>query len=142
MPFYIFLSCVGVWDDGKGRVDIIPNDQGNRSTPTYVAFSGGHKGLIGDAAENQAISNTRNTYLIHLSYSSVFDFDFMSLLLRVFHVKRLLGRKFDSLEVQSNLKNLPFEIFSKGEIPYIRVEHGGMVKELVSFLRLTMLPLG
>lgn len=62
-------SCVGVYKDG--RVEIIPNDQGNRITPSYVAWDKGER-LIGDAAKNQATVNPRNT---------------------VFDVKRMIGRK-------------------------------------------------
>ncbi|KDR70679.1 hypothetical protein GALMADRAFT_881025 [Galerina marginata CBS 339.88] len=101
-------SCVGVWDVRKGCVDIIPNDQGNRTTPTYVAFSH-NKRLIGDAAKNQATFNPRNS---------------------VFYIKRLLGRKFNSEEVQSDLKHFPFEVFRKGEMSHIRVEHRSEAKEL------------
>lgn len=76
-------SCVGVFHHGK--VDIIANDQGNRITPSYVAFTdgGGGKRLVGDAAKNQATTNPTNT---------------------VFDVKRLIGRKYTDRSVQEDKK--------------------------------------
>src|ERR1700730_13848684 len=74
-------SCVGVYKDG--RVQIVPNDQGNRITPSYVAFTESGERLIGDAAKNQAAINPRN---------SVFD------------VKRLIGRSYSDKTVQKDIK--------------------------------------
>jgi len=91
-------SCVGVYKDG--RVQIIPNDQGNRITPSYVAFSGGDR-LIGDAAKNQASLNPDNT---------------------VFDVKRLIGRGFTDQTVQKDKKLLPFNLVNKHSKPYIEVQ--------------------
>jgi heat shock protein 5 len=84
-------SCVGVYKDGK--VDIIPNDQGNRITPSYVSFSKDVNGerLVGDAAKNQATINPENT---------------------IFDVKRLIGRDFNDPSVQADRKLLPFQIVS------------------------------
>merc|ERR1719460_3391975 len=97
-------SCVGVYKNG--RVEIIPNDQGNRITPSYVAFDGDER-FIGDAAKNQASINPTNT---------------------VFDVKRLIGRKFTDDTVQKDIKLLPFEIKSKDGKPYVNVDVKGTVK--------------
>lgn len=90
-------SCVGVYKDG--RVQIIPNDQGNRITPSYVSFSDTER-LIGDAAKNQAAVNPTNT---------------------VFDVKRLVGRRFDDKDVQKDMKLLPYKIVEKDGRPFIEV---------------------
>ncbi|PVF98169.1 heat shock cognate 70 [Serendipita vermifera] len=98
-------SCVGVWQND--RVEIIANDQGNRTTPSYVAFSDTER-LIGDAAKNQTALNPHNT---------------------VFDAKRLIGRKFDDPEVQSDIKHFPFKVINKGGKPVIAVEYRGETKE-------------
>ncbi|OCH85313.1 heat shock protein 70 [Obba rivulosa] len=98
-------SCVGVWQND--RVEIIANDQGNRTTPSYVSFSDNER-LVGDAAKNQVAMNPHNT---------------------VFDAKRLIGRKFDDPEVQSDIKHFPFEVFSNGGKPYVRVTYRGEQKE-------------
>merc|ERR1711959_784877 len=98
-------SCVGVYKNG--RVEIIPNDQGNRITPSYVAFDGEER-FIGDAAKNQAAINPTNT---------------------VFDVKRLIGRKFTDDTVQKDMKLMPFDIKSKGSKPYIEVDVKGSRKQ-------------
>ncbi|XP_047997571.1 heat shock protein 68-like [Leguminivora glycinivorella] len=92
-------SCVGVFQNS--RVEIIANDHGNRTTPSYVAFNENER-LIGDAAKNQAATNPKNT---------------------VFDAKRLIGRKFDDPFVQNDLKNWPFEVVSEGGKPKIVVEY-------------------
>jgi heat shock 70kDa protein 1/2/6/8 len=79
-------SCVGVWINDK--VEIIPNDQGNNTTPSYVAFTEEER-LIGDAAKNQTIRNPTNT---------------------VFDAKRLIGRKFSEKQVQDDIKLWPFKV--------------------------------
>merc|ERR1712159_439264 len=97
-------SCVGVYKNG--RVEIIPNDQGNRITPSYVAFDDDER-FIGDAAKNQAAINPTNT---------------------VFDVKRLIGRKFSDDTVQKDMKLMPFTIKSKDGKPYVEVEVKGSRK--------------
>ncbi|KIM32368.1 hypothetical protein M408DRAFT_14736 [Serendipita vermifera MAFF 305830] len=98
-------SCVGVWQND--RVEIIANDQGNRTTPSYVSFSDTER-LIGDAAKNQTALNPYNT---------------------VFDAKRLIGRKFDDPEVQSDIKHFPFKVINKGGKPVIVVQYRGEQKE-------------
>ena len=98
-------SCVGVWQQGK--VEIIANDQGNRTTPSYVAFTDTER-LIGDAAKNQVAMNPENT---------------------VFDAKRLIGRKFDDLTVQSDIKHWPFKVVNEGGKPKIQVEFKGEIKK-------------
>ena len=79
-------SCVGIWQND--RVEIISNDQGNRTTPSYVAFTDSER-LIGDAAKNQTAMNPKNT---------------------VFDAKRLIGRKFDDPSVQDDMKHFSFQV--------------------------------
>lgn len=99
-------SCVGILENGN--VEIIPNDQGNRITPSYVAFTDTtSERLIGDAAKNQAAVNPLNT---------------------VFDVKRLIGRRFNEPTVQRDKKLLPFEIVSKDDKPFVRVTHNNEEK--------------
>lgn len=97
-------SCVGVMQNGQ--VEIIANDQGNRITPSYVAFTTGER-LIGDAAKNQAAMNPGNT---------------------VFDVKRFIGRKYSDATVQKDKKLLPFNIVNKGGKPFVNVEVSGESK--------------
>jgi len=92
-------SCVGVFQHGK--VEIIANDQGNRTTPSYVAFTDTER-LIGDAAKNQTAMNPTNT---------------------VFDAKRLIGRKFDDSDVQSDMKHWPFQVVNDSTKPKIEVEY-------------------
>ena len=98
-------SCVGVWQNE--RVEIIANDQGNRTTPSYVAFTDSER-LIGDAAKNQVSMNPENT---------------------IFDAKRLIGRKVDDASVQSDMKHWPFTIVEKdGGKPHVQVEFKGEQK--------------
>jgi len=95
-------SCVGVFKNG--RVEIIANDQGNRITPSYVAFLDNNERLVGDAAKNQATINPENT---------------------VFDVKRLIGRKFSDKSVQADKKLVPYDIVSDKDKPMIQVTVNG-----------------
>lgn len=92
-------SCVGVFQHGK--VEIIANDQGNRTTPSYVAFNDTER-LIGDPAKNQVAINPHNT---------------------VFDAKRLIGRRFTDSTVQSDMKHWPFQVINDGGKPKIVVEY-------------------
>jgi len=98
-------SCVGVFKNG--RVEIIANDQGNRITPSYVAFTPEAERLIGDAAKNQLTTNPENT---------------------VFDIKRLIGRRWDEQSVQSDIKFYPFKVVNKGNRPQVQVEVGSETK--------------
>jgi len=98
-------SCVGVWQND--RVEIIANDQGNRTTPSYVAFTDSDR-LIGDAAKNQVAMNPENT---------------------VFDAKRLIGRKFTDPACQSDMKHWPFKVVAKeADKPVIQVNFKGETK--------------
>jgi len=97
-------SCVGVFQHGK--VEIIANDQGNRTTPSYVAFTDTER-LIGDAAKNQVAMNPNNT---------------------VFDAKRLIGRKFDDGVVQADMKHWPFKVINDSTKPKIQVDYKGETK--------------
>ena len=100
-------SCVGIFKNG--RVEIIPNEFGNRITPSFVAFTDEER-LVGEAAKNQAHINPERT---------------------IYVVKRLIGRAFDDKEVQRDMKWVPYKIINKGGKPYIRATvNGGEVKEL------------
>jgi len=92
-------SCVGVFQHGK--VEIVANDQGNRTTPSYVAFTDNER-LIGDAAKNQVAMNPANT---------------------VFDAKRLIGRKYDDTAVQQDMKHWPFQVVNVESKPKIEVEY-------------------
>ena len=92
-------SCVGVMKNG--RVEIIANDQGNRITPSYLAFTEDGERLIGDAAKNQLTSNPKNT---------------------VFDVKRLIGREWTDKTVQNDVKFFPFTLQNKNNKPHIKVD--------------------
>ena len=98
-------SCVGVFQHGK--VEIIANDQGNRTTPSYVGFNDTER-LIGDSAKNQVAMNPCNT---------------------VFDAKRLIGRKFEDPVIKSDMKHWSFNVVKRDEKPKIQVEYKGETKE-------------
>jgi len=98
-------SCVAVFQHGKA--EIIANDQGNRTTPSYVAFTDTER-LIGDAAKGQVALNPQNT---------------------VFDAKRLIGRRFDDDKIQQDIKHWPFQVVSEAGKPRVKVEHKGETKQ-------------
>jgi heat shock protein 1/8 len=92
-------SCVGIYR--SGNVEIIANDQGNRTTPSVVAFSESER-LIGESAKNQSARNPQNT---------------------IFDAKRFIGRKFNEPSVQKDIKTLPFTVFGKDGKPYFKAQY-------------------
>merc|ERR1711920_389836 len=101
-------SCVGIFKNG--RVEIIPNELGNRITPSFVAFTDDER-LVGESAKNQAHQNPERS---------------------IYVVKRLIGRKFDDKEVQRDLKFLPYQVVSKAGKPYVEVEMPNVGKKQLS----------
>ena len=100
-------SCVGVWQNN--RVEIIANDQGNRITPSYVAFTSDER-LVGEAAKNQSAGNPKNT---------------------VYEAKRLIGRRFDEPAVQRDIKQFSYNVVrGQHDKPEIEVEFKGETKRL------------
>lgn len=97
-------SCVGVWNSGK--VDIVPNDQGNRTTPSFVAFTDDGI-LVGNAAKNQVSMNPKNT---------------------VYDAKRLIGREFNDSTIQRDKKHYSFEITNDNGKPNVKVTYKGEAK--------------
>ena len=104
LRFIIFLSFCSVGVFKNGRVEIIANDQGNRITPSYVAFTAEGERLIGDAAKNQLTTNPENT---------------------VFDAKRLIGREWTDSAVQHDIKYFPFKVIEKISKPHIVLETAG-----------------
>lgn len=101
-------SCVGVWQGD--HVEIIANDQGNRTTPSYVSFNGDER-VIGDGAKTLAASNPRNT---------------------IFDAKRLIGRRFDDSHIQSDMKLWPFSVKEgRGGKPVVSVDYKGEQKDFL-----------
>merc|ERR1719386_343216 len=99
-------SCVGIWQND--RVEIIANDQGNRTTPSYVAFTDTER-LVGDGAKSQTAMNPKNT---------------------VFDAKRLIGRKFTDAPVQDDMKHFSFSVVPAADgKPKISVRSKGEQKE-------------
>lgn len=113
------MSCVAVIEGD--RVEVIANDQGNRTTPSIVAFTGDEI-LVGDAAKNQMISNVENT---------------------IFDAKRFIGRSFDDPVVQKEIKNVPYKVVNKNNRPVFAVKYKGEEKfytaeEITSFIIIKM----
>ena len=110
MPYAIGIdlgttySCVGVWQND--HVEIIANDQGNRTTPSYVSFTSEER-LIGDAAKSIVANNPSNT---------------------VFDAKRLIGKKFNDEKVQSDMKHFTYDVINQAGKPMIQVEFKGETK--------------
>jgi L1 cell adhesion molecule like protein len=102
------FSCIAIMKNSN--VEIIANDQGNRTTPSYVGFTDTER-LIGEAAKNQASMNPKNT---------------------VFNAKRLIGREFNDTSVQQDMKLWPFTVKADGNKPVIQVQHLGKTKNLSS----------
>ena len=97
-------SCVGVWQND--HVEIIANDQGNRTTPSYVSFTADER-LIGEASKSSIASNPKNT---------------------VFDAKRLIGQKFNDPTTQSDMKHFTYDVIDKDNKPYIQVDFRGETK--------------
>ena len=100
-------SCVGIYRNGQ--VEIVANEQGNRITPSWVAFTSDGETLVGDAAKNQVGENPENT---------------------LYDVKRILGRGFSDDTVKKDVKSFPFAVKNKDGKPSIHVEVGGKKKSL------------
>lgn len=111
-------SCVGVMQHGK--VEILVNDQGNRITPSYVAFTDEER-LVGDAAKNQAAANPTNT---------------------IFDIKRLIGRKYSEKDVQQDIKHFPYKVIAKDDKPYVQVTVAGGEKKTFSPEEISAMILG
>jgi heat shock protein 1/8 len=100
-------SCVAVWKNNQ--VEIVPNEQGARTTPSYVAFTDTDR-LIGDAAKNQSSQNPENT---------------------IFDAKRLIGRISSDPATQLDIKHFPFNVISKGDKPVIQAKYKDEVKDFL-----------
>ena len=109
-------SCVAVWKNGK--VEVIPNESGNRITPSVVSFTNKER-LIGDAAKNQIVKNYKNT---------------------VYDAKRLIGRLYNDKEVQEDMKLWPFKVKDDGknrpliEVEYLNEKKGFYPEEISSMI--------
>src|SRR5579872_3290852 len=99
-------SCVSVWLNGK--VETLANDQGNRTTPSCVAFTD-TESFVGDAAKAQAPANPTNT---------------------IFDAKRMIGREWTDSGVQSDIKHWPFKVVNVGDKPHVEVQFKGVTKQM------------
>lgn len=102
-----------------GRIEIIPNDQGHRITPSWVSFSPTGERLVGDSAKQAFHSNPSNT---------------------VYDAKRLIGRSFTDSNVQADLEHWPFQVVNRDGKPMVRVSHRDDAKDFVSNTRLISPP--
>ena len=93
------FSCVGIYRNGM--VEVIANDQGNRTTPSFVSFTSEER-LIGDAAKSSASSNPKNT---------------------VYDAKRMIGRNFNDTAIQEEMKHFSYDVVNKNNKPVIEVEY-------------------
>ena len=100
-------SCVAVWKNNQ--VEIVPNEQGARTTPSYVAFTDTDR-LIGDAAKNQSSQNPENT---------------------IFDAKRLIGRISSDAATQNDIKHFPYNVISKDDKPVIQAKYKGEIKDFL-----------
>jgi L1 cell adhesion molecule like protein len=98
-------SCVGIYRNG--RVEIIANEQGNRTTPSFVSFTAEER-LIGDAAKSMVASNSKNT---------------------IYDAKRLIGRNYDEKDMQKELKHYSFNVIEKNNKPLVEVEYKNEIKQ-------------
>jgi len=99
------FSCVGIYRNGM--VEVIANDQGNRTTPSFVSFTSEER-LIGDAAKSSASSNPKNT---------------------VYDAKRMIGRNFNDTAVQEEMKHYSYDVVNKNNKPVIEVEYRNEKKQ-------------
>ena len=100
-------SCVAVWKNNQ--VEIVPNEQGARTTPSYVSFTDTDR-LIGDAAKNQSSQNPENT---------------------IFDAKRLIGRISSDAATQNDIKHFPYNVISKDDKPVIQAKYKGEIKDFL-----------
>ena len=111
-------SCAAIFLPTRNKVEIIPNDQGNRITPSYVAFSfkdGEEQDLqrlVGDPAKNQATLHPSNT---------------------IFDVKRFIGRRYTDASVQQDIKYLPFDVANVDGRPYVSISREGSSNPTMQF---------
>ena len=99
------FSCVAIWKNGK--VDIIANELGDRTTPSFVSFTKDER-LVGSAAKNSIISNLSNT---------------------IYDIKRIIGRNYNDSNIQEELKNYTFNITNSNNKPKVSVEYKNETKE-------------
>ncbi len=112
-------SCVGVWR-GSG-VEIIANDQGNRTTPSWVAFTEDGERLVGESAKNQYVRNVKNT---------------------IYDVKRFMGRQFNDEQVQRDLKMVTYDVVNNNGKPFVKITQPDNTTKLYSPEEISAMILG